>query len=1068
MTPGSTTMAQLTALAASTLALAACMPRGRVATNDVYRDASVPRVVDTPQATSFAAFGSDAVRRAALAYPEAQRQAVSPLSLTASDGSGLVLTSLAANTVVEGPLAFTELRLRFHNPESRIREGRFRITLPPDAAISRFAMRIGDNWQEAEVVERARAQRIYEDYLHRGADPALLENAAGNEFRARVFPIEAHAEKEIIVSYSERLTVHPYRLRLRGLPEVGTLDVQVRSRTPAGLVDELRIHTVNQRPEDDAVVAARTGSDAVSAATGVAIRVTPTMAASPASLGHLAIVFDTSASRAPGYPQQVEQLSRLIAKLAERGPQPQQVTVAAFDHAVEVVYRGPAREFGAAKAALLVRRPLGASNLRGALAWLATQAEVDRALLITDGVATAGSGDAAGYAETLRGSHIKRLDVLLVGGIRDTATAEALTRTLLPSSGAVIDGASTDDDIVMLLGRQVVAALDVSVPGAKWWWPRTLDGVSAGESRLVFAEFAQAPEQVSVVLGGGERFTHTVDRIAEPLLRREVARAHIAMLQSERSQSTDKQRRADLGLDIVAISTRERVLSDLTALLVLETEQDYASYGIARTGLADVLVVGQDGVALEQRQPIVVATPPVEDMFGDDPLSAGGFGPNDATLRVGPSDREKLLESEACHNCFIRRAPAVEPDEGYGYEFSDDPQAPGVPNPGPMRLRDVEVSMDEGPPNLDQRAQRRLADRPADHEGEEQPGPPPSPIPIAAADHGDDDDDDDDDSPAFAQKLPSPYTGRLAPLMYDVEHGQSQRALLRALDWRNESPGDAMALLGLGEALEAEGQVALAERSYASIAELFPSRADMQRFSAARLDRLAQGRPDSMASWLAVDFYRKAVKQRPDHHTGHRMLAYALLRRGDFDGAMAAIETALRTTAVRSRADSIYRVLAEDLGLIGAAWLRGERAQTAAVQARLHAFAVEVPRTPSLRFVLSWETDANDVDLHIHDGVGGHAFYERRELASGGALYEDVTVGYGPECFTVTRPDAYPYRLRAHYYSRGPIGYGMGAVQIIHHDGEGDVRVEVRPFVIMRDDAYIDLGLVRQPEAGGR
>ena len=98
-----------------------------------------------------------------------------PISLTASDGTGLVLSSLTARAVIEEPLAFTELHLTFHNPEPRSREGRFAITLPRAAAISRFAMRVGGAWQEGEVVERQRAQVVYEDYLHRKEDPALLE-----------------------------------------------------------------------------------------------------------------------------------------------------------------------------------------------------------------------------------------------------------------------------------------------------------------------------------------------------------------------------------------------------------------------------------------------------------------------------------------------------------------------------------------------------------------------------------------------------------------------------------------------------------------------------------------------------------------------------------------------------------------------------------------------------------------------------------------------------------------------------------------------------------------------------
>src|SRR5262249_31798665 len=125
---------------------------------------------------------------------------------------------------------------------------------------------------------------------------------------------------------------------------------------------------------------------------------------------------------------------------------------------------------------------------------------------------------------------------------------------------------------------------------------------------------------------------------------------------------------------------------------------------------------------------------------------------------------------------------------------------------------------------------------------------------------------------------------------------------------------------------------------------------------------------------------------------------------------------------------------------------------------------VEIPTKPSLRFVLVWETDANDVDFHIRDAKGGHAWYSHQKLESGGELYADVTTGYGPECFTIEgKPTAYPYRLSIHYYSRGPMGYGMGKLQVIEHDGRGGLRFEERPFVVMNDRAYVDLGEVAGP-----
>jgi len=45
------------------------------------------------------------------------------------------------------------------------------------------------------------------------------------------------------------------------------------------------------------------------------------------------------------------------------------------------------------------------------------------------------------------------------------------------------------------------------------------------------------------------------------------------------------------------------------------------------------------------------------------------------------------------------------------------------------------------------------------------------------------------------------------------------------------------------------------------------------------------------------------------------------------------------------------------------------------------------------------------------------------------------------------------------------MGYGMGTVQVIAHDGEGGLTVEPRPFVVMADQAMVDLGWVGEGKA---
>jgi uncharacterized protein YfaP (DUF2135 family) len=82
-------------------------------------------------------------------------------------------------------------------------------------------------------------------------------------------------------------------------------------------------------------------------------------------------------------------------------------------------------------------------------------------------------------------------------------------------------------------------------------------------------------------------------------------------------------------------------------------------------------------------------------------------------------------------------------------------------------------------------------------------------------------------------------------------------------------------------------------------------------------------------------------------------------------------------------------------------------------------------------------------------------------LPSGGELYADITTGYGPECFAIPgTPSAGPYKLSINYYSQGPMGYGMGLLQVQRFTGR-DFRIEDRPYVVMNDGAFVELGSYR-------
>jgi len=1027
-----------------------------------------------------------------LQKPSPPSVAPPPFSLTASDGAGLDLVSLSAQAVIEDPLAFTELHLVFRNPESRTREGRFRITLPTGATVSRFAMRIGDRWQEGEVVEQQAARIAYEDFLHRRQDPALLETEAGNEFSARVFPIPANASKELIISYSQELraTSEPYRLPLQGLPMLGNLAVRALvgkaagNKLPASSLggqraqyEVVEVQKRNFKPDRDfevehAAVAGRVGlrSDNL-----VVARIVPfTGTAKREDVSSLFVLIDTSASRALGLPEQIAAFEGLVAELRKSGDP--MLTVAAFDQDVAPIYTGRASAMGTTvRTRLLSRTALGASDLDRALGWLAGKAKKDapaRALLVTDGVATAGDigGDKLrARVKALGAVGIERLDVLAVGGIREDALLAHLVTAGLVRDGVVLDAEQPAPTLAGRMVRATRSGITVEVSGAGWVWPSVLDGVQPGDETLVYADVPAGKPFTIKVAGQPLPLTGALSTVERPLLERAWVRARIARLMEmrdapEKVAGLDRDMAEALKKQAIDLSVKFRVLCPYTSLLVLETEQDYARFGIERRALADILTVGTAGIALLHRADFgALATTPSDDAQATEgslpaiarPFAAGqsqdkSKKPSDAAPAIRRPSAAPVASSPALEAEAVREEKASPQKRARSTSSGENAPSGSSASRGGSLVDVLRTPSGDG--RLDDLAPppapmaRQVASKPRAH-GVLLPSPRPAPEPV---------------SRPVERPTGPPVTGPFKEVLDLIRRGDPRGALSKALAWRARDAGDVLALVALGECWEVLGDAAQASRAYGSLIDLFPGRADMRRFAGERLERVRS----AAALALAVDTYRKAVEQRPDHPASHRLLGFALLKQGQPRAAFEAIAAGAKRSYPADRFRGVERVLADDLGLAAAAWMRVDPAHADDIRARLARAGGTVEAAPSLRFVLNWETDANDVDFHIHDGKGGHAFYSAPRLPSGGELYADVTTGYGPECFTIRNPAharAFPYRLQAHYYSRGPMGYGMGKLQIIEHDGKGGLRFEERPFVIMEDGAFVDLGTV----AGG-
>lgn len=120
----------------------------------------------------------------------------------------LQLSRHEVRVVVRDNIARTEIEQHFYNPSNRTLEGTYRFPLPAGASISRLALYVGNRLEEGEIVERRRANRIFNQIVNdtiRPRDPALLEWVGGSTFRMKIFPIPPRAARRVILAYTQVL-----------------------------------------------------------------------------------------------------------------------------------------------------------------------------------------------------------------------------------------------------------------------------------------------------------------------------------------------------------------------------------------------------------------------------------------------------------------------------------------------------------------------------------------------------------------------------------------------------------------------------------------------------------------------------------------------------------------------------------------------------------------------------------------------------------------------------------------------------------------------------------------------
>lgn len=212
----------------------------------------------------------------------------------------LAISEHKVSVRIVGNVARTEVEEAFRNDGNDVLEGVYRFPMPPDARIASLQLLIDGTWEEGAIVGRDRAQAIWRGVIRNATpeqqrqqqqeewiwvpgpwrDPALLEWQRGGRFELRIFPIPAHGERRVRITYEQTLSPsaggerrYVYPMAHSGADDdstrVGHFEVDVRvagegtqakargydvASTREEGADRLRFSSDNFRPAGDLII----------------------------------------------------------------------------------------------------------------------------------------------------------------------------------------------------------------------------------------------------------------------------------------------------------------------------------------------------------------------------------------------------------------------------------------------------------------------------------------------------------------------------------------------------------------------------------------------------------------------------------------------------------------------------------------------------------------------------------------------------------------------------------------------------------------------------------------------
>lgn len=115
------------------------------------------------------------------------------------------LRELSIDTSIRQQIATTQVTQTFENTSPRQIQASFVFPLPYDGAIQEMTLLVDGKEYPAKLLTADEAKKIYEGYVRKNQDPALLEWIGQGMFQTSVFPIPAGAQRVVSLKYTQLL-----------------------------------------------------------------------------------------------------------------------------------------------------------------------------------------------------------------------------------------------------------------------------------------------------------------------------------------------------------------------------------------------------------------------------------------------------------------------------------------------------------------------------------------------------------------------------------------------------------------------------------------------------------------------------------------------------------------------------------------------------------------------------------------------------------------------------------------------------------------------------------------------